>query len=188
MIEAVFLDRDGTIVEDVGYGTSFDDTHLLPGAAEAIRRLNDRSIPVIVITNQAGVARGYFPESAIPRMHEEIGRALAQGGARIDRWYWCPHHAEGTMAEYAIACDCRKPLPGLLLKAAQDNGLDLTNCVLVGDKASDIGAGVAAGCRTILVMTGHGAKEHSMWNQPYKPDHVAQNVFDAVEWLLADTA
>ncbi|HEY4516860.1 MAG TPA: HAD family hydrolase [Candidatus Paceibacterota bacterium] len=184
MPEAVFIDRDGTIVEEVGYGSSFDETSLIPGAAGAIARLNERAIPVIVISNQAGVARGYFPESNIPRMHEGIARALRKSSAHVDAWYWCPHLPEGQVDEYAIDCDCRKPKPGMLKKAAHDLHLDLSNCAMIGDKASDIEAGERALCRTVLVLTGHGAEEWSSWKLPMKPSHVAPDLAGAVDWLI----
>lgn len=186
MPEAVFIDRDGTIVEDVGYGASFDETRFILGAAEAIRSLNERSVPVIVISNQAGVARGYFPESNIPRMHEAITRALVKSGAHVDRYYYCPHLPEGNVEEYALDCDCRKPKPGMLKKAAKDFHLDLTNCFMIGDKASDIEAGVAVGCRTVLVKTGHGSKEWSSWKQSFQPSHVAPDLAGAIDWLMGD--
>lgn len=184
MPEAVFLDRDGTIVEDVGYGETFDDTRFLPGAPEAIRSLNERSILVIVISNQAGVARGYFPESNILRMHDAIDRALKEQGAHIDAWYYCPHLPEGSVERYAIDCDCRKPKPGMLKKAAEDLHLDLSKCAMIGDKSSDIEAGAAVGVHTVLVMTGKGTHEWSSWNVKAQPSFVAPDIKAAVDRLL----
>ncbi|MDO8561318.1 MAG: HAD family hydrolase [bacterium] len=183
MVEAVFLDRDGVINEEVEYLHDPKDLRLIPGVAGAIRVLNEHSIPVIVITNQAGVARGYYPESQIEVLHSALGKMLETEGAHIDRFYYCPHHPEGK-GEYRKVCDCRKPQPGLLHQAAKDMGLNLKNCVLVGDKASDIGAGATAGCRTILVMTGYGKKEWASWKEDFKPTYAASDLQNAVGRLL----
>jgi D-glycero-D-manno-heptose 1,7-bisphosphate phosphatase len=129
---------------------------LVPGAAEAIARLNRRGVPVVVVTNQAGVAHGFFPETRIADVHRRLDELLARSGAHIDRYYYCPHHPEAEIAEYRAACRCRKPAPGMLWQAANDLGLDLAKSCLVGDKRSDIEAGVQAGCRVFLVRTGYG--------------------------------
>ncbi|MDO8552927.1 MAG: HAD family hydrolase [bacterium] len=184
-IAAVFLDRDGVINEEVEYLSDSSKLRLVPGSARAIRLLNERAIPVIVVTNQSGVARGYYPESRIAHLHHALDESLKDEGAHIDRFYYCPHHPEG-LGKYRIDCECRKPKPGLLHEAAKDFSLNLKNCIIIGDKASDIGAGIAAGCRTILVMTGYGKKELASWNQPFQPGHVAEDLQGSVEWLLRD--
>ncbi len=122
---AAFLDRDGVVVEEVGYLSCAADVRLTAGAAAAIRRLNDRGVPVVVVTNQAGVARGKFAEEAIAEVHAEIDRQLAAAGARINRYYYCPHHPEGAVERYRIVCRCRKPMPGMIELAAQELELDL---------------------------------------------------------------
>lgn len=182
-IEGVFLDRDGVINEEVNYLSDPKDMRLIEGAPAAIRRLNEQKIPVIVITNQAGVARGYYAESQVEVLHEALAKELARSGAHIDRFYYCPHHL-GGQGEHAIDCDCRKPRAGMLKKAAEDFHLNLSKCALVGDKATDIEAGAAVGCRTVLVQTGYGAKEWSSWNQSFQPSYVAPDLLAAVDWLL----
>jgi D-glycero-D-manno-heptose 1,7-bisphosphate phosphatase len=153
---AVFLDRDGVIIDDVHYLARLDQVRLIPGAAMAIRRLNQAGIPVVVVTNQSGVARGLFPESIVPVVHAHLSKLLAEDGAHIDRFYFCPHHPDKGIEPYVAACHCRKPQPGMLLQAAREMGLDLVRSWMIGDKLSDLHAGAAAGCRTILVRTGHG--------------------------------
>jgi D-glycero-D-manno-heptose 1,7-bisphosphate phosphatase len=155
---AVFLDRDGTVIEEVEYLATPDEVRLIPGAADAIARLNALEVPVVVVTNQAGVARGFFPESRVAEVHARLDRLLADRSAHVDRYYVCPHHPREGVAPYRRECDCRKPRPGLLLRAAADLRLDLASSCLVGDKLSDLEAGASAGCHTILVRTGYGAR------------------------------
>ena len=157
MTPAVFLDRDGVIIEEVNYLSEVGQVRLLPGAAAAIARLNRRGLPVVVVTNQAGVARGKFPEERVEEVHAYLDLLLARGGARVDRYYYCPHHPEGELPAYRTVCGCRKPRPGMLRQAAAELGLDLARSFLVGDKACDLEAGARAGCRTLLVRTGYGA-------------------------------
>jgi D-glycero-D-manno-heptose 1,7-bisphosphate phosphatase len=150
---ALFLDRDGVVVRD-------DETpgpralEVLPGAAEAIRAARAAGFRVIVVTNQTAVARGTMTEEDVRAEHERLGAALAREGAVIDAFYFCPHHPSATRAEYRVACDCRKPRPGMLLAAAKEHDLDLAASVMIGDRASDVAAGQRAGCRTILVESG----------------------------------
>lgn len=181
----VFLDRDGTINEEVNYLGHPDQLQLIPGAAEAIRQLNLHQIPVIVITNQAGVARGYFTEAQVSIVHTVLDKMLAVKGAKIDSYYYCPHHPTAGIGSYQIACNCRKPQPGMLNQAAIDFHLDLTNCYMVGDKVSDIMAGHLAGCKTVLVETGYGKEHWENWSEVVKPDYLALNLLDSVEWILA---
>jgi D-glycero-D-manno-heptose 1,7-bisphosphate phosphatase len=152
----VFLDRDGTLIEEVNYLARPEQVKLIPGAAASVRTLNDLGVPVVVVTNQAGVARGYFPEARVADVHAHLSALLAQFGARIDAYYYCPHHPTAGIGRYRVECDCRKPKPGLLLAAAREMGLDLSRSWMIGDKPCDAGAGRAAGCRTLLVRTGHG--------------------------------
>jgi D-glycero-D-manno-heptose 1,7-bisphosphate phosphatase len=159
---AVFLDRDGTVIEEIEYLASPRQVRLIAGAADAIGRLNALGIPVVVVTNQAGVARGYFPESRVAEVHAHLDRLLAERSAHIDRYYVCPHHPQEGKAPYRRECDCRKPRPGMLLRAAADLGLDLSASCLIGDKLSDLEAGASAGCQTILVRTGYGALHEGM--------------------------
>ncbi len=155
---AVFLDRDGTVIEEVNYLSRPEQVRLIPGAAEAIARANRVGAAVVVVTNQSGVARGYFPEGRVGEIHAYLSRLLAAVGARVDAFYHCPHHETEGVGAYRVACDCRKPRPGMLFAAARDLGLDLTRSWMIGDNLSDLAAGAAAGCATVLVRTGHGGK------------------------------
>ncbi len=156
---AVFLDRDGTINEEKDYLHRIEDFAFIPGAPEAIRLLKEAGFLVIVITNQSGVARGYFDLAAVDRLHRHIDAELARFGTAVDAYYVCPHHPEHGSAELAKECDCRKPLPGMLLRAAADFSIDLAASFMIGDKLADLEAGVRAGCRSLLVQTGYGATE-----------------------------
>ena len=182
---AVFLDRDGVINEEVTYLSDPESLRLIPGAAVAISMLNRQAIPVIVVTNQAGVARGYYPESQVAILHQGLADRLAVEDARIDRFYYCPHHPTEGLPPYRILCECRKPNPGMLLQAARDFDLDLSRCTLIGDKASDLVAGWRAGCQTILVETGYGKQEWLRWSEEFQPQHIACDVLEAVEWIVS---
>ncbi|HVK18849.1 MAG TPA: HAD family hydrolase [Fimbriiglobus sp.] len=155
--EAVFLDRDGTLIEEVNYLSRVEQVRLIPGAAAAVRRVNEAGVRVVVVTNQAGVARGYFPESRVAEVHAHLSALLSEQGAHMDAYYYCPHHAAEGVGAFRVDCDCRKPKPGMLRAAAADLGLDLTRSWMIGDKVCDLKAGAAAGCRTVLVQTGYGA-------------------------------
>ncbi|HEY4134066.1 MAG TPA: D-glycero-beta-D-manno-heptose 1,7-bisphosphate 7-phosphatase [Alphaproteobacteria bacterium] len=180
---AVFLDRDGTIVEDVDYLTRPEQLRLIPGAAAAIRTLNARAVPVVVVTNQSAVARGLLSEDELAAVHGELRARLAAEGARLDAIYYCPHHPEGSGA-YRRDCDCRKPMPGMLRQAARDLGLDLAASAMVGDSVRDLEAGAAAGCRTlILVRTGHGADEEKHLNKSAMQAAVAPDLSAALDYL-----
>ena len=154
--DAVFLDRDGTLIEEVNYLAHPEQVRLIPGAADAVRALNAAGVLVVVVTNQAGVARGYFPEARVAAVHAHLSALLAEHGARVDAYYHCPHHPTAGLGRYRVDCDCRKPKPGLLLAAARELDIDLSRAWMIGDKPCDAGAGRAAGCRTLLVRTGHG--------------------------------
>jgi D-glycero-D-manno-heptose 1,7-bisphosphate phosphatase len=160
MRRAVFLDRDGTINQEREYLHRMEDFSFIPGAPRAIRLLNRAGFLVVVVTNQSGVARGYYGEEDVEALHGFISRALAGLGGRVDSWLYCPHHPEGRGA-YAVSCSCRKPLPGMLLDAAERLGIDLASSFMIGDKLTDVEAGLAAGCRPILVRSGYGAEEES---------------------------
>jgi D-glycero-D-manno-heptose 1,7-bisphosphate phosphatase len=182
---AVFLDRDGTIIEDVGYLHDFGQIGFYPWAADAIRALNRAGLPVVVITNQAGVARGLISEAFVDETHARLTATLAAGSARVDAYYYCPHHPAGTVAEYAKACDCRKPGSGLVDRAARDLGLNPARSFVVGDKWLDVGVARAVGARGILVRTGCGAWEESH-KRPADPDAdaIVDNLAAAASWVL----
>lgn len=176
---ALFLDRDGTIIEDVDYLSGPEQIRLIPGAAGAIAEANRVGMKVIVVTNQSGVARGRFPESQVAVVHARLSELLHDEGAQIDGYYYCPHLPTADVASYRQECQCRKPRPGMLVTAAHEHGLDLSQSWMIGDKLSDLEAGAAVGCRTILVRTGHGAKQ-----QRSTPDDVLHLI--AVVDHLAD--
>lgn len=158
MKRAVFLDRDGTINIEKEYLYQIADFEFIPGVPEAINMLNQAGFVVVVVTNQSGVARGYYTEDDVEKLHHHIARELERFGAHVDAWLYCPHHPDGR-GSYALPCHCRKPLPGMLQDAAVRYDLDLANSIIIGDKLADIGAGNAAGCRTMLVRTGYGAED-----------------------------
>jgi D-glycero-D-manno-heptose 1,7-bisphosphate phosphatase len=178
--KAVFLDRDNTLIADPGYINSPDLVELLPGAASAVRRLNEAGFVVVVATNQSGVARGLITEAQLGEVHERLRELMLEQGARLDAIYACPYLAgpEAVVAEYCQVSPLRKPAPGMLLLAAEELGLDLTESWMIGDSARDAEAGRAAGCRTILVgaaEAGHAAA-----------DFVAGGLAEAVELVIAD--
>ena len=183
---ALFLDRDGVIVEEVEYLSRPSPLALIPRGAEAIARVNRRGIPVVVITNQAGVARGYFPEARVAEVHDHLDKLLSACGARIDRYYYCPHHPTEGLEPYRRQCHCRKPHPGMLHKAALQEGIDLQSSWLVGDKLSDVEAGQAAGCQTVLVHTGHG-RAHARLLEKHKHlmARIVPNLWEAVNLFLS---
>lgn len=142
---AAFLDRDGVLNVDKGYLYRSEDFEWIPGAIEAVKRLNDHGFLVFVVTNQSGVARGYYGEDDVARLHAWMNDELAKHGARIDKFYYCPHYTEGPASEYVKACQCRKPLPGLILAAFAEWDIDREKSFLIGDKDSDLVAAAAAG-------------------------------------------
>lgn len=184
---AVFLDRDGTINEQMGYVNHLSRLHLLPGVGQAIRRLNQQGLPVVVVTNQSGLARGYFSETLLAAVHDEMHRLLAIDDARIDGLYVCPHHPEAREERYRLSCSCRKPKTGLLEQAAQEMGFDLRRSYLVGDRWSDLRCGAAVGAVPILVLTGYGRGDACYIGpgQTVQPAYVAEDLADAVGWIIA---
>jgi D-glycero-D-manno-heptose 1,7-bisphosphate phosphatase len=179
---AIFLDRDGTINVEVNYLHRVADFVMIPGAAEAIACLNRAGWPVIVVTNQAGIARGLYDEVALELLHAHLQQELAQHGAHIDAFFFCPHHPAFTGP-----CACRKPAPGMLLRAAKEHAIDLARSWLIGDSAGDMGAGRAAGCHTILVRTGYGATVERQLEgiRGERPDAIVAALPDAVAYILA---
>lgn len=182
---AVFLDRDGTINEQMGYINHISRFVLLPGVAQAIRKLNAMQLPVVVATNQSGLARGYFPESLLDAVHEQMRQQLLAEGAHVDGIYSCPHHPEAKVVQYRNACNCRKPKTGLLEQAARELNLDLSRSFMVGDRWSDLRCGAAAGAATVLVRTGYGRGEELYIGpqEAVQPDFVADDLLAAVAWI-----
>ncbi|MBJ6723261.1 D-glycero-beta-D-manno-heptose 1,7-bisphosphate 7-phosphatase [Geomesophilobacter sediminis] len=157
--KAVFLDRDGTINVEVEYLSRVEDFQFIPGAPLAIKSLKEAGFLLVVVTNQSGIGRGYYDETALERVHRFMHEELEKFGVSIDACYFCPHHPEHGVGPYRIDCACRKPLPGMLLQAAHDLNIDLAASYMIGDKLADVKAGLKAGCSSILVQTGYGAKD-----------------------------
>jgi D-glycero-D-manno-heptose 1,7-bisphosphate phosphatase len=178
---AVFLDRDGTLLEEGNYVSDLRQLVFFPFSVDAVRLLNQSGFAVVVITNQSGIARGIVKEAFVAEAHAFIDRKLAEGGARIDAYYYCPHHPEGTVEALRQECDCRKPRPGQLQQAAADLELDLTQSFVVGDRWSDVDAAVAVGGRGILVRTGYGRTAERDTRPGAK---IADNLIEAVAWIL----
>lgn len=176
---AVFLDRDGTICEEVGYMNHISRLHIYPFAVAAVRRLNEAGFPVFVVTNQSGAGRGFFPESLIDEIHDRIRHDLAFSGARIDAFYACPHRTEE-------GCECRKPRTGMLERAAREHALTLPGSWVVGDRQADVDLAHNARARSIFVLTGYGRGEHEWHSRdwPNPPEFVAENLAAAVERIL----
>lgn len=154
---AVFLDRDGTINVEVQYLSQVEDFQFIPGVPWALKRLKDAGFLLVVVTNQSGIGRGLYDEAALESIHSHMHADLAKFGAAIDACYFCPHHPEHAIGDYHQECGCRKPLPGMLQQAAQDLDIDLAASFMIGDKLADVEAGIAAGCSSLLVLTGYGS-------------------------------
>jgi len=183
---AVFLDRDGTINEDVGYPGRYDQIRIYPFSFEAVRKLNAAGLAVVVITNQSGVGRGFFTEDDIRNLHDRMRAEFAAAGARIDALYYCPHVIGSSSPAYDIDCACRKPFPGMALRAREALDLDLEGSYMVGDKVEDVRFGLNAGARTVLVLTGYGeASRKALRREGIEPDHVSPDLGAAAEWILA---
>lgn len=188
----MLLDRDGTLIEEAGYLDRLERLAFYPYTVDAVRLLNQAGFVVVVVTNQSGIARGIVDEAFVREAHECIDERLAGGGAHVDGYYYCPHHPDGVRPEYRIACDCRKPAPGLLHRAARDFGIDLAKSFAVGDKWHDIDAAAAVGARGVLVRTGYGRiTENSPEAAPGRleragapPAAVVDNLMAAVTWIL----
>jgi D-glycero-D-manno-heptose 1,7-bisphosphate phosphatase len=180
---AVFLDRDGTISEEVGYLNHISRFRMFPFAPTSIHKLNDSGLLVFVITNQSGVARGYYPESLVHTVHDLMTQQLSEARAHLDGFYYCPHTSSD-------ACTCRKPGPGMLDRASAEHGIDLTRSFVVGDRHSDVELAHRVGARSIMVRTGYGEGE-ILWHASgwtLKPDFIAADLSSATDWILEQTS
>jgi len=182
----VFIDRDGTISEEVGYVNHLSRFQVYPWSAEAIRNLNHGGLKAIVVTNQAGVARGYFVESLIHEVHQKLSNELSLDGARLDAIYYCPHHPSVGNPPYLKDCTCRKPKPGMLLRAADEFQIELKRSYVIGDRYGDIELAHNAGTKSILVLSGYGIGEYEYQRQHWsiQPDWIAKNLLEATEIIL----
>jgi len=188
MRPAIFFDRDGTLNQEVGYAGRPEDFHIFPFAAEAVRRARAAGFAAVVVTNQAGVARGYYQESAIAVLHALLRDHLTAAGTALDGIYYCPHHPNGTVAPYAGVCVCRKPGPGMLHQAAADLALDLARSWVIGDRDVDVDLAHAVGARAVLIRTGYGVTTEANLGLPDRvtaapPEHIADNALAAVDWI-----
>jgi D-glycero-D-manno-heptose 1,7-bisphosphate phosphatase len=185
--KAIFLDRDGTINVEVGYLSNPDEFQLIPGAARAIARLNDAGFVVVVVSNQSGVARGYFTEADVAAVNRRMVETLAEEGARIDGIYYCPHHTEFGGERYQRECECRKPNTGMVRRAAEDLDIDISRSYVVGDHLGDVLLGVNAGARPIHVLSGHGGHEREklLAHDGIDGVYLARDLADAVEYILS---
>jgi D-glycero-D-manno-heptose 1,7-bisphosphate phosphatase len=186
---AVFIDRDGTISEEVGYINHSSRFRVFPYAAAAIKHLNENGWLAIVTTNQAGVARGYFSEDMVTTVHQKMMKELENSGAKLDAIYYCAHHPTVGEAPYRLDCDCRKPKPGLIFRAAQDFDINLTDSWMVGDRYSDIEVAGNAGVKSMFVLSGYGRGEweHQRASWLRQPDSVAENLLEAVHLIVSDS-
>lgn len=183
---AVFLDRDGTIIEEAGYLERLERLRFFPFAVDAIRLLNQAGFAVVVVTNQAGIARGIVTEAFVAEASRVIAGRVERGGGRIDGFYHCPHHPDGVIEHLSVRCDCRKPAPGLFRRAAADLDLDLKRSFVVGDRWHDLQAGIAVGARGVLVRTGYGASVEQAPPPGLAGQAVADNLAGAVSWILRE--
>ena len=183
---AVFIDRDGTISEEVGYINHLSRFQIYPWSPQAVSALNRNGLKAILVTNQAGVARGYFTEDLVIQVHEKLRQELAKADAHLDAIYYCPHHPSVGTEPYRQSCNCRKPKPGMLLRAAKDLGVDLSRSFMVGDRYSDIELAQNAGTRSILVLSGYGRGEYEYQRQNWtaQPDWIANNLLEATQIVL----
>lgn len=182
-MKAVFLDKDGTLIEDVPYNADPEKIRLCAGALAALQVLAAAGYQIFIITNQSGVARGYFPESALMLVEKHVRQLLATVGVSLAGFYYCPHHPQGAIAEFAIDCNCRKPKPGLLKKAAKENKINLDRSWMIGDILNDVEAGNLGGCHTILINNGNETE----WqlSKSRSPNFVVNNLLEAAEIIIS---
>ena len=186
---AVFLDRDGTLIKETGHLHRFDEVKIYPEALQAVSRVNRSGALAVVITNQSAVARGLLSEGNLQKIHHLINLEFQRNSARIDAFYYCPHHPEAGSGPYTKVCGCRKPEPGMLLRAARELDIELKESCMFGDRLDDVEPGHRPGCQSILVKTGYGRKEMVSGNQEEvsplrRPAYVAENILEGVKWIL----
>ncbi|HSH31187.1 MAG TPA: HAD family hydrolase [Candidatus Saccharimonadales bacterium] len=181
MNKAVFIDKDGTLIEDVPYNVRPELIRLLPGVGDGLRLLQADGYQLIIVSNQAGAAYGFFAETDLVVVVRRIQQLVARLGARLDDFYFCPHHPEGTVPTLATVCTCRKPSPGLIKRAAKQHQLDLTKCWMIGDILNDVEAGRRAGCRTVMVDNGNETEWH--YGSLRQPDYQVNNFWQAAQLI-----
>jgi D-glycero-D-manno-heptose 1,7-bisphosphate phosphatase len=180
--KAIFIDKDGTLIPDIPYNVDPEKISLQEGALQGLRQLQDAGFLLIIISNQSGVARGIFKEEALLPVQQKIESLLSEKGVVLDGFYYCPHYPNAVVKEYAIECDCRKPQPGMLLKAARDLEIDLSQSWMIGDILNDVEAGKKAGCKTVLIMNGNSEEKS---DTPVRtPDYKSKNIEEAAAQIL----
>ncbi|MGI5835210.1 MAG: D-glycero-alpha-D-manno-heptose-1,7-bisphosphate 7-phosphatase [Chloroflexota bacterium] len=185
MRKAVFLDRDGTLIRNHHYGCDPNSIQLMDGVVEGLKALKEQNYLLVVVTNQSGVARGYFTEAQLEVFHRRLNDLLCQRGVEISAFYYCPHHPDGVIPQYSRECDCRKPRPGMVLKACFDLAIDPTQSWLIGDILDDVEAGKRAGCRAVLLDLGTEGKPE---RPEREPEYIAMGFLDAARFLLRQQA
>ena len=182
---AVFIDRDGTMLDELGYLTPSSEIRIYPFTAPALVQLAEAGFPVAVITNQGGIALGLYDHAFVDATHKRLAETLAQDGAQVTAWYYCPHHPEGKVAEFTQTCNCRKPATGMLTTAAEDLGIDLAQSWVVGDQWRDVELAHRAGARGILVRTGYGQGLEANWPSDIaRPDVVCDDLLAAAAHII----
>ena len=181
---AVFLDRDGTMIEDVGYLDRLERLKLFPYTVDAVRLLNQGGFKVVVVTSQNGIANGLLTEDFLDTAHRHLSSVLQSGGARVEGYYYCPHSPHATVEQYRVECECRKPKPGMILAAAREHRLDLAASFVIGDRWRDIEMGMAAGTKAVLVQTGYGRTEATRPPPALRSVPVTANLIEATGWIL----
>ena len=185
---AVFLDRDGTLSEERGFIDRLELLEIFPWTSDAIRLLNRAGFAVVVVTNQSAIGRGIIDLPFLQTVHDAFDRHLAQSGARVDRYYYCPHHPDARLPEYRMVCRCRKPGPGMIEQATTELGLDPSRSFMVGDRLIDVACGHAAGVRSLLVRSGHSAHGGEAPPGLSEPDAILNNLREAVGWILRSSS
>ena len=185
---AVFLDRDGTLSEERGFIDRLELIEIFPWTSDAIRLLNRAGFAVVVVTNQSAIGRGIIDLPFLQSVHDAFDRHLTKSGARVDRYYFCPHHPDAPLPEYRMVCRCRKPGPGMIEQATTDLGLDLSRSFMVGDRPIDVASGHAAGVRSVLVRSGHSSGGSDAPSGLRDPDAILNNLMEAVGWILRSSS
>jgi D,D-heptose 1,7-bisphosphate phosphatase len=184
--KAVFIDKDGTLIRDVPYNVDPQKIVLEDGAVEALASLYQHDYMIIIVSNQSGIARGYFSPEQFEASKQALLLLLAEQGIYIDDFYYCPHHPEGNIEEYSVECLCRKPKPGMLLQAIDEHNIDVARSWMIGDILNDVEAGHKAGCRSILIDNGN--ETEWILNDTRTPDYTAKNLVDAARYILETAA
>jgi D-glycero-D-manno-heptose 1,7-bisphosphate phosphatase len=186
---AVFLDRDGTMIQECGYLHRLEDLAIFPWTGDALRLLKRAGFATVVVTNQSAIARGLIDETFLNHLHQAIDARLAPSGGSIDRYYFCPHFPEGKIDRYRQTCGCRKPAPGMVMQASRDMDLDLARSFIIGDRWLDVACGRAAGTRALLVRSVHGSSDaDTVPPAGVHADAILNNLMEAVGWILRSSS